>query len=127
VYLGINAIRHRRSLATTLAPPRRPSPRRLWRDGFVVGVTNPKTTLFFLAVLPQFVSPARGHASVQLLVLGVIFVVLAVVNDGLYAVAAGSVRRWVDRSPRRVQAVGGTTGVVMIGLGIRLAATGRHD
>jgi threonine/homoserine/homoserine lactone efflux protein len=127
VYLGVDAIRHRRSLAAALTTPRQLSPRRLWRDGFVVGVTNPKTTLFFLAVLPQFVTPERGHASLQLLTLGLVFVALAVVNDGLYGFAAGSVRRWLDRSPRRGEAVGGTSGLIMIGLGLRLAVTGRHD
>jgi threonine/homoserine/homoserine lactone efflux protein len=129
VYLGISAIRHRRKLAEELAGPRHQqlSSSRLWRDGFVVGVTNPKTTLFFLAVLPQFVSPERGHTSLQLFTLGITFVVLAVVNDGLYAVAAGSVRRWLDRSPRRSAVVGGTSGLIMIGLGVRLAVAGRHD
>jgi threonine/homoserine/homoserine lactone efflux protein len=128
VYLGISAIRHRRNLAAELARPRRRlSSGRLWRDGFVVGVTNPKTTLFFLAVLPQFVSPERGHTSLQLLTLGITFVVLAVISDGLYAVAAGSVRRWIDRSPRRSEVVGGTSGLIMICLGVRLAVAGRHD
>jgi threonine/homoserine/homoserine lactone efflux protein len=127
VYLGVGAIRHRQQLAAELRAPLGLSSRRLWRDGFVVGVTNPKTTLFFLAVLPQFVTPERGHISLQLLTLGVVFLVLAVVNDGLYGVAAGSVRRWLDRSPRRAEAVGGTSGLLMIGLGLRLALTGRHD
>lgn len=100
---------------------------RLWRDGFLVGLTNPKTTLFLLAVLPQFASPERGHLSLQLLVLGLVFVVLATINDGLYGVAAGSMRRWLDRSPRRSEAVGATSGLLMIGLGVRLAVTGRRD
>ncbi|MGH9136075.1 MAG: LysE family translocator [Acidimicrobiales bacterium] len=127
VYLGVSAIRRRRNLAAELAAPRSLTGRRLWRDGFLVGITNPKTTLFFLAVLPQFVSPERGHVQLQLLVLGLVFVALAVVNDGLYGVAAGSVRSWLDRSPRCTAAVGATSGVVMIGLGLRLALTGRRD
>ena len=127
IWLGIGAIRHRRSLAATLAGPVERSDARLWRDGFLVGLTNPKTTLFFLAVLPQFASPERGHMSLQLLVLGLLFVVLATINDGLYGVAAGSMRRWLDRSPRRSEAVGATSGLLMIGLGVRLAVTGRKD
>lgn len=127
VVLGVNAIRHRRRLLDELAVPAGVSSRRLWRDGFIVGVTNPKTTLFFLAVLPQFVVADQGHVTLQLLALGLVFVVLAAVNDGLYGIAAGSVRGWLERRPRRAEAVGGVSGVVMIGLGVRLALTGRRD
>jgi len=128
VWLGIGAIRERRGLREALAPsPGRLPRRRLIRDGFLVGVSNPKTTLFFLAVLPQFVEPARGHVTVQLLLLGIVFLVLAFVNDSLYGLAAGTVRRWLDQSPRRAELVGGTSALVMIGLGLRLAVTGRKD
>ncbi len=65
--------------------------------------------------------------SLQLLSLGLVFVVLAAINDGLYGMAAGSMRRWIDRSPRRSEAVGATSGLLMIGLGVRLALTGRKD
>jgi threonine/homoserine/homoserine lactone efflux protein len=127
VVLGVRAVRHRRDLLARLAGSGAVSPRRLVRDGFVVGVSNPKTTLFFLAVLPQFVRSSAGHVTVQLLALGLVFMALAIVNDSLYGLAAGSVRRWLDSSPRRVAMVGGTSGLVMIGLGVRLALTGRKD
>jgi threonine/homoserine/homoserine lactone efflux protein len=128
VWLGILAIRDRSHLSDALGAPARPRSRgRLVRDGFLVGVTNPKTTLFFLAVLPQFVVPGHGHATLQLLTLGLVFVGLAFVNDSLYGLAAGSVRRWLDDSPRRGRILGGASGLVMIGLGVRLATTGRHD
>lgn len=128
VWLGIKAIRERRNLRDALTTSRRERTRRrlVW-DGFVVGVSNPKTTLFFLAVLPQFVQPARGYVTLQLLALGFTFVLLAALNDGLYGVAAGTVRRWLDRSPRRAEVVGGTSGLIMIGLGLRLAVAGRKD
>ena len=130
VYLGIKAWRDRRSLSEALrlgstVPVR--STRQLLRDGFVVGVSNPKTTLFFLAVLPQFVRPEAGHPSLQLLALGLLFCVQALLSDGMYGVLAGSVRGWLERSPRRIDAVGGTGAVVMVGLGVRLALSGRHD
>jgi threonine/homoserine/homoserine lactone efflux protein len=129
VYLGIRAFRERRRLREALAagtPPVR-STRQLLRDGFVVGATNPKTTLFFLAVLPQFVHADGGSASLQLLALGLLYVVLALVSDGAYGIAAGSVRAWLERSPRRLEAVGGAGGLLMVALGVRLAFTGRTD
>jgi threonine/homoserine/homoserine lactone efflux protein len=130
VYLGCRAWADRRSLAGALragdaAPVR--SPAQLLRDGFFVGVTNPKTTLFFLAVLPQFVREGGLGPSVQLLVLGLLFCALALCSDGLYGVAAGTARRWLERSPERLAALGGFGGVVMVGLGVQLALTGRRD
>lgn len=128
VYLGVSAVRHRRGFAELVAgPSRTTSTTRLWRDGLVVGISNPKTSLFFLAILPQFADPGRGHMTLQLLVLGVLFCLLAAVTDGLYGVTAGSLRRWLDGRPRRAEAIGVTSGVMMIGLGVRLAFTGRHD
>jgi threonine/homoserine/homoserine lactone efflux protein len=130
VWLGVKAWRDRRSLSAALrlgtAVPVR-STRQLLRDGFLVGVSNPKTTLFFLAVLPQFVRDGGAPATVQLLVLGMVFCAMALLSDGLYGVAAGTVRGWLDRSPRRIEAMGGAGGVIMVGLGVRLALTGRHD
>lgn len=129
VHLGIRAWRDRRSLAgalgTAVAPPR--STARLVRDGFVVGATNPKSTLFFLAVLPQFVRPEAGHPSLQLLALGLLFCAMALVSDGAYGLAAGSVRRWLARSPRRAEHVGAAGAAVMVALGVRLAVSGRGD
>lgn len=127
VYLGVKAVRHRRDVLSALVPATATSRRRLWLDGYVVGLTNPKTTLFFLAVLPQFVDPGGASTSVQLLLLGVLFVVIATVSDCMYGIAAGSVRSWLDRSPRQAAAFGGAGGLAMIGLGVRLAFTGRHD
>jgi threonine/homoserine/homoserine lactone efflux protein len=126
VVLGVRALPRRGTLARVTAPVSL-SPAALVRQGYMVGVTNPKTTLFFLAVLPQFVTPSGGNATVQLVVLGLVFVAIATVLDSLYGLAAGQMRRWLDGSPRRLAAVGGASGVVMIGLGVRLALTGRHD
>jgi threonine/homoserine/homoserine lactone efflux protein len=128
VVLGVRALRHRRALAAALGQPVAAMPiGRILREGFIVGVTNPKLAVFFTAVLPQFTDPARGHLSVQLLVLGSILVAIALISDSMWGLAAGTARDWLGRSPRRLEALGGTGGLVMIGLGVRLAMTGRRD
>jgi len=128
IFLGVQAIRHRKSLAEILAgrvPPASTS--RMLRDGFVVGLGNPKSIVFFAAVLPQFAVPAAGHVPLQLLLLGAIFCAIALVSDSLWAVAAGTARSWFTRSPRRLAAVGGASGLVMIGIGASLALSGGKD
>lgn len=123
VWLGIQAIRHRHDHAGTTGR----APASSWmllRQGFVVGLTNPKTIAFFVAVLPQFVAPAAGAVWAQLLLLGLAFQLLALVSDSVWALAAGTARAWFARSPRRISALSGTGGVMMIGLGGTLAVTG---
>ncbi|WP_309104489.1 LysE family translocator [Microbacterium sp.] len=123
VWLGIQAIRHRH--ASTAASDRAPSSAaRLLRQGFIVGLTNPKTIAFFVAVLPQFVAPASGAVWAQLLLLGLSFQALALVCDSVWALAAGTARAWFARSPRRIVALSGTGGAMMIGLGGTMALTG---
>ncbi|MEV4668892.1 LysE family translocator [Microbacterium sp. LWO12-1.2] len=123
VWLGIQAIRHRHDHQT--AEARMPtSAGKLLRQGFIVGVTNPKTIAFFVAVLPQFVTPSAGPVWAQLLMLGLIFPTLALVCDTGWALAAGAARTWFARSPRRMSTLSGTGGVMMIGLGGTLAFTG---
>lgn len=125
VYLGVQAIRHRHDTAQTVtAGPRRRSPSRLLLEGMVVGVTNPKTIAFFVAVLPQFVSLEAGSVAVQLAVLGTIFVLIGMACDAVWALAAGSARAWFGRSPRRLSRMSATGGVMMIGLGGALAVSG---
>jgi threonine/homoserine/homoserine lactone efflux protein len=128
VYLGVQAIRHRRALARALDTTTTPrSTRRIVLEGFVVGATNPKGAVFVAAVLPQFVAPEAGHVPLQQLVLGLVFVAFALLSDGTWAMLAGTARNWFARSPRRLELVGGTGGLLMIGLGVRLALTGRRD
>ena len=128
VFLGVQAIRHRKSLAAILAA-RVPqaSTSRMLRDGFIVGLTNPKAIVFFAAVLPQFADRSAGHVPLQLLLLGLIFVAIALVSDSMWAVAAGTARAWFSRSPRRLEAVGGASGLAMIGIGASLALAGGKD
>ena len=130
IYLGVQAVRHRKSVAEALAAEVRPvTPLRAIRDGFVVGVANPKSIVFFVAALPSFTSDTPGHLPVQaqMLVLGALFPVIALVLDSLWATIADTARRWLVRSPRRLALIGGAGGLVMIGLGLSVAVTGRKD
>lgn len=85
------------------------------------------TRLVLVAVMPDFVVPAAGHLPLQLLALGTLFPAIALLLDSIWAVAAGTARTWLARSPRRLTAIGGTGGLVMIALGTSLAFTGRRD
>lgn len=128
VWLGIQAFRHRNSLAEVLdgaAEPR--GDVRAAREGLVVGVTNPKAVILFAAVLPQFVDRPAGHVPVQMLILSAIVIAIGLVSDSCWGLAASIVRSWFARSPRRLGLVGGTGGLAMIGLGLTLALTGRKD
>jgi threonine/homoserine/homoserine lactone efflux protein len=128
VLLGVQAIRHRRSLAEAIGVSvERKAVARLMLDGFGVGVTNPKVIVFFAAMLPQFVDRQAGNVPLQIIVLGAIFAGIALLSDSAWALAAGTARAWLARSPRRLAALGGTGGLAMIGLGATLAVTGRKD
>jgi threonine/homoserine/homoserine lactone efflux protein len=124
VYLGIKAIAHRRNHPAAERRPMTSSPRRLMLEGLVVGATNPKSVVFFVAVLPQFVDYQSGAIPFQLALLGSVFVLIAIVSDSLWAIGAGSARQWFARSPGRISAVEATGGALMIGLGGTLALTG---
>jgi threonine/homoserine/homoserine lactone efflux protein len=128
VYLGVKAVRQRGSLSAAFAGdgPAYGS-LRTFREGLVVGVANPKTIVFFAAVLPQFVDRSQGHVALQMLLLGVVFNAIAIVSDSVWGMAAATARSWFARSPRRLALVGGVGGLSMIGLGITIAATGRKD
>ena len=78
-------------------------------------------------MLPQFVDPKAGNVQLQLLILGGISLLLGLCTDGSWALAAGTARTWIARSPRRLELIGGAGGLVLIGLGVRLAVTGRKD
>ena len=116
IWLGIQAIRHRSDARLAMAdavPVRRGHPVRI---GFTVGATNPKTLVFFVAFLPQFTDPA-GPVALQTVVLGLVFGLLAVASDSIWALAAGAARSWFARRPARLDALSATGGTMMVGLG----------
>jgi threonine/homoserine/homoserine lactone efflux protein len=128
IFLGVRAIRQRRAheMAAAAGPRSRGGVRAV-ADGFLVGVANPKTAVFFIAILPEFVSRSGGHVATQMLMLGVVFVAIAAVSDSAWSLLASAARAWLGRSPRRLELIGGAGGLAMIGLGVTLALTGRKD
>jgi threonine/homoserine/homoserine lactone efflux protein len=128
IWLGVAAIRRRKGLATAFgAAAAAPCGRSAAREGFVVGVTNPKALILFGAVLPQFVDRTGGHVQIQMLVLALVSIAIGLCSDSMWAVTASAVRRWFARSPRRLELVGGAGGLAMIGVGLTIALTGRRS
>ncbi len=125
VYLGVQAVRHRHGFTVTDAGPTAPlSRRRAVRQGFVVGVSNPKAFIIFAAVLPQFIDRGQGHVQTQMVLLGLLAFVIGLGSDSVWALLASRLRTWFNASPRRGEAMGAVGGVSMIGLGIGLAVSG---
>ncbi|MEQ6900514.1 LysE family translocator [Nocardioides sp. YIM 152588] len=124
VWLGVQALRHRRALRVSAEAD---GPVLGWgtavRQGFVVGVSNPKGFLLFAALLPPFVDRAAEAAPVpaQMLALGLFAVLVGLVCDSAWALAAGRAREWFARSPGRSAGLGTVGGTSMIGLGVALA------
>lgn len=127
VFLGIQAIRHRGRRTTAAGPSRSGSTFRILREGFIVGATNPKSLVFFVAVLPQFVEYSAGGIPMQLASLGAVFLLIALVSDSVWALAAGTARQWFARSPKRIATLSTTGGAMMIALGGTLALTGTKN
>jgi threonine/homoserine/homoserine lactone efflux protein len=124
IYIGVRRILSRTDApAAPLALPVR-SLRRLYRDGFVVNLLNPKTALFFLAFLPQFVDPARGAVTSQIAFLGLLFTTMGLMSDGLYALVAGTAGRWIKGKGSYLRWERYVTGGVFIGLGVTAAFAG---
>jgi threonine/homoserine/homoserine lactone efflux protein len=116
IVLGIRRLMTKEVLeeAIVRAPHSRP---KLFANGVVVNVLNPKTALFFLAFLPQFVEPSSGHASLQILALGMIFVLIALASDSTWALLAGTLGAWLKRSRWYLGVKRWVTGLVFVGLG----------
>ncbi|MEV4458303.1 LysE family translocator [Microbispora sp. NPDC049633] len=115
VYLGVRKLMRRpetQDAEVTVA-----SNTRLFGEGFVVNVLNPKTAMFFLAFLPQFVDPARGPVAPQVLVLGAVWVALGMASDGTYALLASVLAGRLRSSARARRRLDQGSGVVYLGLG----------
>jgi len=120
IFIGVRRLLDRAPLgAATPGEPKRL--RRAFLDGVIVNVLNPKTGLFFLAFLPQFVTVSRGHVGEQIVVLGVVFVLLGAITDSLYAIGAGTAAQWLRGRPRFLGSERWISGGLYIGLGVAAA------
>ena len=126
IWLGLRKIFGRSEAAEVAAASRERDHARLFRDGFVVNLLNPKTAIFFLAFLPQFVEPGRGHVAMQVAVLGLLFTALGFVTDSCYALAAGTAGNWLKRSRGYLTVERYVSGVLFIGLGLTAAFAGNQ-
>ena len=114
IYLGIRKLRERPSSIDVPSAGRT----RMYVDGLVVQVLNPKIAVFFLAFLPQFVDAGSGSTALQILLLGVWFTVLAILSDGLYVLLAGGLSGWLRRSVSAPRRLARASGAIYIGLGL---------
>jgi threonine/homoserine/homoserine lactone efflux protein len=117
----------RRPEEPALEAPRERRLRRIYGQGVVVNVLNPKTALFFLAFLPQFVDPDAGYVAAQLVLFGLVFVALGLVTDSLYALAAGTAGGWLRSSRFFAGARRWVSGTVFIALGLATALSGSRQ
>ena len=120
VWLGFNALRSAGGASVGKASNDRQSPRKLFLKGIVANAINPKVILFFLSFLPQFVVPGHGSVAAQMAWLGIIFTVQAGVIFGLLGYFSGTLGQWINTSPRLGTAMDRLTGVIFVGLGLRL-------
>lgn len=120
VWLGVNALRSAGGASVGKASNDRQSPRKLFLKGIVANAINPKVILFFLSFLPQFVIPGHGSVAAQMAWLGIIFTVQAGVIFGLLGYFSGTVGQWINTRPRLGTAMDRLTGVIFVGLGLRL-------
>jgi len=124
IYLGLRTLLERRAGPVHAPLPHEVRMGRIFRQGALVNITNPKTALFFFAFLPQFVDPHGAAVPEQILVLGLTFALLGLITDSLYGLIAGSAAGWM-RGRTAVRSVQRwVTGCVFIGLGVATAVVG---
>lgn len=127
IWIGIQKLREKAPAADAphVAPA---SMRRIFTQGIVVNLLNPKSALFLVAFLPQFVDIAKGHVAAQIVVLGLIFIVMGIASDSVYALLAGSIAGRMRRSAGLMRWQGRFTGglYLLLGLGAAFSGSGRE-
>lgn len=123
IYLGVSTLWHKPEPISEIKIEVQPLGK-IFKQGVVVNLLNPKTALFFLAFLPQFADPARGSISLQLATLSTIFIVIAMASDAVYAFLAGYLGQWLKQNERIQAGQRYFSGVVYILLGVMAAVGG---
>lgn len=123
VWLGVQSIRHRHAVSADEASAMAVRTRTLVRDSVVVGLTNAKTIVFFVAALPQAANPDLGAPVLQMLILGAVFLAMGIASDSLWAIAAGTARDWFVVNARRLATVRAAGGVALMALGVVMGAS----
>ena len=120
IYLGVDALRHIKEHAESMSDTSagKPTIPKTVKEGFLVGLLNPKTLVFFAAILPEFVDRPKGHLVSQLLLLGAFFCIIAFISDGLWGIIAGTLRVWLSSKSSRLERLRMVGGVVMVSLGL---------
>lgn len=126
IYLGVTTLRQKNERPTDITIEQKPLGQ-IFRQGIVVNLLNPKAALFFLAFLPQFSDASRGSVPIQMLSLGLVFVAVALLSDGMYAMLAGQLGRWLKQTARFQQWQNYVSGVTYILLGITAAVSGSNN
>jgi len=124
IYLGIRTLLTKEKIQH--ANVERAKLSRVFYQGVVVNVLNPKTALFFFAFLPQFINPARGAVAIQVAMLGTILIFLGTLSDSIYALASGTIGNWLRGNLKFVRAQRYVAGTIYIGLGAATALSGAH-
>lgn len=126
IYLGIRKIIAREDVAKVEAG-KQESLSRVYSQGFVVNLFNPKTALFFFAFLPQFVNTSNGNITLQVFLLGMMFVLMGVITDGAYAIISSSIASQLNANQNFARNQRYFTGLIYIGLGVVTAFTGSRN
>ena len=125
VYLGIRFILNQEEMQTS-SYDRKADFRKAFFQGSLTTLLNPKVALFYVAFLPQFVDPTRGHVALQLLILGLLFNITSLAVDTSVALLASLLGTWLKRRSRAEKLIHWLTGSLLVGLGVRLAFSGRQ-
>lgn len=120
IYIGVRTLLDKNAIRFEQRAERA-SLSKLYTQGLITALLNPKLAIFFAAFLPQFVDPSSGNVAMQIVLLGLIFSAIGLTSDSSYALLAGSAGEWLKRQPRAINALRWVSGSVFVGLGLRLA------
>lgn len=125
IYLGAKSVLSKKHSVAIDTKLKKLSYRKIFWQGFITNVLNPKVALFFLAFLPQFINIHKGNTSLQILFLGTWFDVVGTLVNVVVAVLFGKIGAWLSKSPKFIQWQERITGTILIALGIKVALSSK--